>query len=43
MTVKAARARKLKQHMGPTTSKDEWGWVFSSRAEDQLAQLPADT
>ncbi|ELY93120.1 hypothetical protein C484_07893 [Natrialba taiwanensis DSM 12281] len=29
--------------MGPTTSEDEWDWVFSSRAEDQLAQLPAET
>ncbi len=29
--------------MGPTTSEDDWEWVFSPRAEDQLAQLHADT
>ena len=28
--------------MGPT-SDAEWEWVFSPRAEDQLAQLPVDT
>lgn len=29
--------------MGRTKSSDDWDWVFSPRAEDQFAQLDAET